>query len=194
MVAAREFVLPPNLPARNGMTISAEYLEQQKRLHQNPNYGVASLQYAPLVIQVADATGAKSISDYGAGKRNLQRKMNELGRADFEYYAYDPVFPEYGKPREADLVCCIDVLEHIELPYLQAVLEDLKGITRKIGRFTVHTGPAAKHLPDGRNAHLIQQPASWWLPLLCEHFEIAQLQRAPGGFWVVVEPLPTGRD
>jgi len=92
------------------MTISAEYLEQQKRLHQNPNYGVASLQYAPLVIQLADATGAKSISDYGAGKRNLQRKMNELGRADFEYYAYDPVFPEYGKPREADLVCCIDVL------------------------------------------------------------------------------------
>ena len=25
------------------------------------------------------------------------------------------------------------------------------------------TGPAEKMLPDGRNAHLIQQPKQWWL-------------------------------
>ena len=83
------------------MTISAEYLEQQKLLHQNPNYGVASLQYAPLVIQLANQSGAKSISDYGAGKCNLNKKMNELGRSDFQYYPYDPAFPEYGDPRES---------------------------------------------------------------------------------------------
>ena len=65
------------------MTISAEYLEQQKLLHQNPDYGIASLQYAPLVIQLANQSGAKSISDYGAGKCNLNKKMNELGRSDF---------------------------------------------------------------------------------------------------------------
>lgn len=170
------------------MTISAEYLEQQKQLHQNPNYGVASLQYAPLVIRVADQVDAKSISDYGAGKRNLQKKMNELGRSDFQYYPYDPAFPEYGDPKEADLVCCIDVLEHVEPFYLKAVLQDLGKITLKCGLLTIHTGPAVKHLPDGRNAHLIQKPASWWLPQLCEHFEIAQLQRSSGGFWIVVEP------
>jgi len=66
------------------------------------------------------------------------------------------------------------------------VLKDLEGITSKIGFFTIHTGPAVKHLSDGKNAHLIQRPASWWLPQLCEHFEIAQLQRSPGGFWIVV--------
>ena len=170
------------------MTISADYLEQQKQLHQNPNYGVASLQYAPLVIEVADHIGAKSISDYGAGKCNLQKKMNELGRSNFQYYPYDPAFPEYGNPEEADLVCCIDVLEHIEPLYLEAVLKDLERITTKIGLFTIHTGPAAKHLSDGRNAHLIQRPVSWWLPQICEYFEIAQLQSSPGGFWIVVEP------
>ena len=170
------------------MTISVEYLEQQKQLHQNPNYGVASLQYAPLVIQLANQSGAKSISDYGAGKCNLNKKMNELGRSDFQYYPYDPAFPEYGDPREADLVCCIDVLEHVEPLHLKAVLQGLSRITKKVGLFTIHTGPAVKHLSDGRNAHLIQKPASWWLPQLCEHFEIAQLQRSPGGFWVLVEP------
>lgn len=171
------------------MTISADYLEQQKQLHQNPNYGVASLQYAPLVVQVADVTGAKSISDYGAGKCNLKKKLDELGRGHLAYYPYDPAFPEYGEPRDADLVCCIDVLEHIEPDYLDAVLADLARITRRVGLFTVHTGPAVKHLPDGRNAHLTQQPASWWLPRLCAHFEIVEMQRLPGGFWVAVEPL-----
>ena len=170
------------------MTISSEYLEQQKQLHRNPDYGVASLHYAPLVVELADKIGAKSISDYGAGKCNLQKKMNELGRFDFQYYPFDPVFPEYGDPQEADLVCCVDVLEHIESLYLKAVLQDLDRITVKIGLFTIHTGPAMKHLSDGRNAHLIQKPASWWLPQLCEHFEIAQLERIPVGFWVVVEP------
>lgn len=169
-------------------TISVEYLEQQKQLHQDPNYGVVSLDLAPLVIQLADSTGAKSISDYGAGKCNLQKKMKELGRSDFQYYPYDPAFPEYGDPKTADLVCCIDVLEHIEPPYLKAVLQDLRKITKKVGLFTVDTKPAMKHLPDGRNAHLIQKPTSWWLPRLCEHFEIAHLERTEMNFWVVVEP------
>ena len=170
------------------MTISPEYLAQQKELHKNPNYGVASLQYAPLVIQLFDQTGAKSVSDYGAGKCNLQKKMHELGTTEFEYYPYDPAFSEYGEPKQADLVCCIDVLEHVEPEHLNAVLDDLKRIVRKVGLFTIHTGPAVKTLSDGRNAHLIQKPSSWWLPLMCERFEISHLQTVPHGFWIVTEP------
>lgn len=170
------------------MTISPEYLEQQKLLHQNPNYGVASLQYATLVVDMLDQTRAKSVSDYGAGKCNLRKKLHELGRTDIEYFPYDPAFPEYGPPKQADVVCCIDVLEHIEPAYLQAVLQDLERIVIKIGLLTIHCGPAVKTLPDGRNAHLIQEPASWWLPRLCEHFEIAHLQSEPNGFWVIVLP------
>ncbi len=171
------------------MTISDEYLEQQKHLHQDPNYGSASNFFGPLVIQWAEQIKAKSILDYGAGKCNLKKKMNELGWSDFQYYPYDPVFPEYGDPKEADLVCCIDVLEHVEPHYLKAVLQDLGRITVNVGLFTIDTGPAIKHLPDGRNAHLIQNPASWWLPELCKYFEIAHMQRCEGGFWVMVEPL-----
>jgi tetratricopeptide (TPR) repeat protein len=169
------------------MTISAEYLQQQKQLHQNPDYGVASSEYAPLVIQIATDSNAKSISDYGAGKCNLWKKLQELGKAEFQYFPYDPVFPEYGPPRSADLVCCIDVLEHVEPAYLEAVLDDLDKIIVNVGFLTIHTGPAFKILADGRNAHLIQKPASWWLPHFCERFEISQLQQIPTGFWVKVE-------
>jgi hypothetical protein len=170
-------------------TISDGYLAQQRELHRNPDYGIASLNYAPLVKQLVDQAGVRSISDYGAGKCNLRRGLQELGTANFEYFPYDPAFPEYGAPKPAELVCCIDVLEHIEEPFLDAVLLDLKEITRHLGFFSVHTGAAIKTLPDGRNAHLIQKPTSWWLPKLCQHFEIGHLQRGFGGFWIVAEPL-----
>ena len=170
------------------MRISREYLAQQQALHQNPHYGVASIHYAPLVAELISKFAVSSVADYGAGKRNLHKKLKELGHDSFKYFPYDPVFPEYGEPKSADLVCCIDVLEHVEPDCLTDVLTDLSNITSKLGLYTVHTGPAIKHLPDGRNAHLIQQPTSWWLPKLCQHFEIAHLQSVPEGFWVVVEP------
>ena len=170
------------------MTISDDYRNAQKQLHENPNYGVASLQYAPIVKEVIQQIGAKSISDYGAGKCRLRMKLKELGLRKFRYFPFDPAFPEYGEPKEAELVCCIDVLEHVEPLYLDDVLIDLRRITTGHGFFTIHTGPAVKTLADGRNAHLIQNPTSWWLPKLCDHFEIMHLQRSPGGFWIVVSP------
>lgn len=167
-------------------TISKGYLDLQKELHLNPGYGVASLQMAPTVKKIYEDSNFKSISDYGAGKKNLQKKLIELGLKDFQYYPYDPVFPEYGLPKKADIVCCIDVLEHIEEEYLNNVLDELENITINLGFFTIATIPAGKFLKDGRNAHLIQKPASWWLPLLCSRFEIEFLQNIPQGFLVIV--------
>src|SRR5262249_33457682 len=173
-------------------TISADYLALQKQLHQNPNYGVASIAYAPIVAQVIGRSGARSISDYGAGKQNLKKALNDGGVRAFDYRPYDPAFPEYGAPQSADLVCCIDVLEHIEPEYLDAVLRELAAITIKLGFFTIATGPAMKTLADGRNAHLIQKPSSWWLPRLCEFFEIVQLGKDQHGLSILVEPRQHG--
>ena len=112
----------------------------------------------------------------------FEKTLNNLGLNNCQYYPYDPAFSEYGPPKEADLVCCIDVLEHIEEIFLDNVLNDLKKITKKLGFFTIHTGPAVKILEDGRNAHLIQKPPSWWLPKMCSKFEIKHLQEIPNGF------------
>ena len=169
-------------------TISPEYLALQRELHKNPNYGLSSVKYAPIVKSLMEHHGISSLSDYGAGKRRLPEALRAQGLSGFAYFPYDPAFPEYGPPKPADLVCCIEVLEHIEPHYLNAVLLDLKSITRSIGIFTIATGPARKVMADGRNAHLIQRPSSWWLPKLCEHFEIAHLNRTDLGFWVLTEP------
>lgn len=158
-----------------GATISESYRDLQKKLHENPHYGEASLVFADVVKRIFEKTKAKSISDYGAGKCNLKVGLERSGLKDFDYYPYDPAFPEYGPPRAADLTCCIDVLEHIEPEYLENVIQDLQAITLRFGFFTIATGPAMKVLADGRNAHLIQQPSSWWLERLEKSFVIEQV-------------------
>lgn len=172
-------------------TITDDYRKLQQELHQNPNYGVASLAFAPLVADLIRQTGVKSLSDYGAGKKNLLKGLVEAGVNGIQYRPYDPAFPEYGSPQPADLVCCIDVLEHIEPELIDNVLAELGRITIGLGFFSIHMGPAGKVLSDGRNAHLIQKPSSWWLPRLARHFEVLQLQSHQmmgQGIWVIVKP------
>jgi hypothetical protein len=172
-------------------TITEEYRRLQQELHKNPNYGVASLTFAPLVAKVIRETGAASVSDYGAGKKNLVKGLADAGIVLAAYHPYDPAFPEYGRPQPADLVCCIDVLEHIEPELVDNVIAELAAITTQLGLFTIHMGPAMKVLADGRNAHLIQKPSSWWLEKLIRHFDILQLQTHQmmgAGFWVLVKP------
>ena len=62
------------------------------------------------------------------------------------------------------------MLEHIEPDYLENVLDDLQRVTFRHTYFSIYTGPAIRVLPDGRNAHLIQQPPKWWLPKIMERF------------------------
>jgi len=176
-------------------TITEEYRRLQQELHKNPNYGVASLTFAPIVADVIRHYRVASVSDYGAGKKNLLKGLAQAGVVVPSYLPYDPAFPEYGSPAPADLVCCIDVLEHIEPDLVDSVISELAAITTKLGFFTVHTGPAVKFLQDGRNAHLIQKPSSWWLEKLIRHFDILQLQTHQmmgAGFWVLVRPKAAG--
>jgi len=100
---------------------------------------------------------------------------------------YDPGVPEYASlPTPAEFVVCIDVLEHIEPPLIDSVLDHLEELTESFLFATVHTKPAGKVLPDGRNAHLIQKPAEWWLPKFMERFTLQGFsQRNEKGFEVM---------
>jgi len=166
--------------------ISKEYLKLQQKLHENLNYGTASIKQAPLVKQIFKKNNFLSISDYGAGKKNLQKALFNIGLINFKYFPFDPAFPEYGNPEPADLVCCIDVLEHIEPEYLDNVMADLKNIIINAGFFTIATIPARKTLADGRNAHLIIKPTNWWLSLFLPIFYIEHLQQTETGFLILV--------
>jgi len=172
----------------NSLLISDDYRHLQQELHKNPNYGVASVAYAPLVAQLLDAVQATELLDYGAGKGRLGVALREHTAKLLTIHHYDPAIPGWsGVAQPCRFVACIDVLEHIEPDLIDNVLDDLKRVTTGFGIFTVHTGPATKTLLDGRNAHLIQKPLSWWLPKFIQRFELLQFSRLPKGFWVSVE-------
>ena len=159
--------------------ISKEYLDLQKELHLRSDYGTASLGIAPEVKKIFEENKLTSISDYGAGKCNLQKKLIQLGLKDFDYFPYDPVFPEYGSPKKANLVCCIDVLEHIEESFIENVINELRSITDKLAYFTIALKPAGKILKDGRNAHILLKPEDWWLNLIKSKFNFKEVNKHP---------------
>lgn len=168
-------------------TISEKYLAEQRLLHRNPGYGVAAFKFASMIREMIKAYKIKSITDYGAGKLSLKAGLDEIGVQDIDYFPYDPVFPEYGDAKPADLVCCIDVLEHIEPEFVERVMDDIASVTNKIGFFSIATAPAKKTLSDGRNAHLLQKPAAWWLPIISRNFEVLNLWRMGTNILMIVE-------
>lgn len=165
------------------MLITDEYRLEQEALHAKGNYGTASLQYGGIVSELVERTGSQTLLDYGCGSmQNLKKVLD----CDVMYLGYDPAVPAFNVKKTSDFVTCIDVLEHIERDLLDNVLDDLMKLTGKWAFFTVHTGPAKKILSDGRNAHLIQKPASWWLPQLMLRWELWQFQRNAQGFNVLM--------
>lgn len=151
------------------MLISEEYAAEQRLMHENERYGAASKKFASHVAGLIRSRKPSSILDYGAGKQALAQALS--GEPAW-ITAYDPGVPEISElpPGRFDLVCCIDVLEHVEPECLRDVIQSLADKTGGTAFITIHTGPAGKTLSDGRNAHLIQKPIRWWEKRLCNVF------------------------
>lgn len=170
------------------MLISNEYRKQQEHLHKTvDNYGSVGRQFGEMVSGIIDRAEIDSVLDYGAGHR-MSLKDTLKPERKITYTGYDPGVKELSEdPTPAELVCIIDVLEHIEPEYLDSVLDHLEELTEVILFGTVCTCAAVKKLPDGRNAHLIQQPMSWWLPKIWEReFELQTVQMTqPNHFFFI---------
>jgi hypothetical protein len=170
------------------MLISEQYREQQRVLHENADYGVASQHYASLVATIVGQENVQELLDYGAGKGRLGPTLQEILKRPLKVHQYDPAIAALAAaPAPCGFVACIDVLEHIEPEFLGNVLDDLRRVTTGIGFFTVHCGPAIKTLPDGRNAHLTQQPVEWWLERMRQRFDIVSVRTLPDGACFFVE-------
>lgn len=146
-------------------TISEAYRNLQRQMHADlPDYGFNGVQWAPAIKELRRLVPFNSLLDFGCGKGKLADSL-EAALPTVEIQRYDPAFDSWSAaPQPADIVVCTDVLEHIEPDYIDTVLDQIEGLARKVCFFSVSTRPAGKIMPDGRNAHLIVQPAEWWMP------------------------------
>ena len=165
--------------------ITEEYRQQLEQLHvQRDDFGRSGSQWAHACVNLCAVLETNDVLDYGCGKAELNLSL------PFDVKCYDPAIYKYrDAPEPADLVFCTDVLEHIEPEQLDAVIADLVRVTKRLGVFAIHIGPAKKTLPDGRNAHLIQRPGKWWKNKLERSFDVRDEQMVnPMTYLITVEP------
>lgn len=164
-----------------GRTISKQYRKLNTRLHERaPHYGCSGHLHADTIRALMVEFATADVLDYGCGKCTLQAALG------IAINNFDPCILALAKPpAPAQIVACIEVLEHIEPDYLDQVLADLRRLTRRVLFATVATVPSTKLLGDGRNAHLIVQAEEWWLArLAAAGFEARTVDRHQFGFYV----------
>lgn len=104
-----------------------------------------------------------TLLDYGCGKGQILAYLTERYPST-KCTGYDPAVPIFNKLSGQKFECVFsnDVLEHIEPNFLSEVLLHIDAIASKYVWLRIDTMPARKSLPDGRNAHLIQESDGWW--------------------------------
>jgi len=140
--------------------ISNDLRKTYQDLHATTPFGKRS-KIPPHLKKYISEVSPQSILDFGCGKGNLVSLLKET-YPDVEIHGYDPANPEYDKSVPCvDMVISTDVLEHIEPEHIDDTIEmlSLKG---KFHYHLISCAPAKLILPDGRNAHLIQEGPNWW--------------------------------
>lgn len=161
------------------MLISEEYrrLNAEKHLKKK-NYGALAWHLAPSIKTICANNGFKSILDYGCGKGTLSDSLKD---SDLDVAEYDPAIPgKDSEPTAADLVVCIDVMEHIEPECLEDVLKHISDLSLVAAYFIIDNGPANAVLSDGRNAHLIVENVEWWRSCLGQFFNLGLCEHVDG--------------
>lgn len=148
-------------------TITPAYAQEQARLHAtDPMFGAEGHLWAYLVAGIAQIEGCGTVLDYGCGKGTLAKALDTT---DLLVGEYDPGVPGKDIAQEpADLVVCLDVLEHVEPKCLDAVLDDLTRLTAKLLFMVAANKPSKRIMSDGRDTHLIIGSDEFWLKKFTE--------------------------
>lgn len=138
-----------------------KYKNQLEIIHGSKKWGNSGHSWADKITDYAEALNAKTIIDYGCGTGTLRLAIGDK----YKVHNYDPGVKGWHEPPKepADMLVATDVLEHIEPDLLDNVLKHIDGLYTKGAFLMIACNPAKEILPDGRNAHLIQQPPKWWL-------------------------------
>lgn len=159
------------------------HVEGETRLGIPPEQTFAGSSLLPHIVRIKrliEASGAKTVLDYGAGK-GLQYRPQRIviagehvadGIAEYwdvdEVRCYDPGYAAHSAlPQEKfDGVVCTDVLEHCPQEDLAWILDEIFGYAKRFAYLNVACFPARKSLPNGENAHATVRPPEWWQRLV----------------------------
>ena len=148
-------------------------LHQQDGNFGNRADGAGLASHLPAALQRMHELGiCSSVLDYGTGKGALVERLRAELPAAMAVQGYDPAMPAFAaKPSApADILICLDVLEHIEMASIDAVLRDIHALTRQFCYLVIDLQPAVKTLADGRNAHILLAPPEWWVGRVAQLF------------------------
>lgn len=146
--------------------ITDDYRKQQAELHKTSNWGANSRSKNPKVFNIPELIKENDIEtlfDFGCGQGGLHTYLkHQCSLKDAK--GYDPCVEKYEVlPKGTfDMLVSLDVLEHIEPEFIDDTLKLINNKFTKIAFLDIHTTAAARILPDGRNAHLIQEQPEWW--------------------------------
>ena len=153
--------------------MSDEYRALMIKTHEMyPQWGNGGKRHYNPLVDLIRANKFETVLDFGCGVGLIGNTLlaQKVLKPE-QLQMYDPGMPQYSAPpRPADLVICTDVLEHVEPEHLDGTLTFLRFLAGKMAYFNIGVTPAAKILPDGRNAHLIVQPPVWWEEKLSQHW------------------------
>lgn len=168
------------------MLITNDYLELQRDLHANYNYGKGvDAEECAKIVKGLIQTG--TVLDYGCGQGHFARLLS-----GYDVEEYDPCIEgKDEEPATADIVVCADVMEHIEPECLDAVLLHIRVLAKRFAVFVIATGPSKKIMKDGRSAHLIVEDQGFWFQKLTGLFEFERFEDRTNegrGLLIVAKP------
>lgn len=152
--------------------ISPNYLKTLQHEHQQHPWGYWGYEMAPEIRKHCDSQGITTVLDYGCGSSHGIREWAKQYSWPVALSEYDPAVLGYDlKPKAAELVVCIDVMEHVEEQFVERVLDHIQDLSQRQAWFRISLAPAQRTLKlTGQNAHITLHTHTWWLTKLQERF------------------------
>ena len=129
--------------------------------------------YRPQLLTFFEKYSISTVLDYGCGGSDwcVSGFDTESNLSALEYfklqsaYRYEPA-RNIDERQQVDCVVSFDVLEHIFISDVPAVLRDIFSRASKLVILNIACYPAAAKLPNGENAHITVRDPLWWKGVL----------------------------
>ncbi len=182
--------------------------DKYRRLWQHDEYRLASPgeSCAERALALLGARAGESIADFGCGTGRASVVFRRHGLAvraiDHAENCLDPgvelpleIACLWDIPRgpATDYGFCADVMEHIPMPRVDAVLAGIAARVRRATYFRIATVPDACGKLIGEPLHLTVEPAEWWGARVGPFFRVTHCRSEAGDVELIAEVRPERR-